>query len=203
MHRIPDGTGIRLLARTIAGSALVGALTLLGASGSATAVAAAGEEPVPEAVWPVNPHPVVTAFDPPGCLFCAGHRGVDLGTLPLRPVRAAIQGTVTYSGELAGRGVVVIDDGLRRVTYEPVAATIKKGSVVSAGDVIGAIELSGSHCYPEACLHLGLIEDSSDDYIDPLTLFGAASKVRLLPLWTDPFLGVDSDLTMLLWPLTN
>lgn len=185
MHRTPDGSRSRVLVRTIAGSALVSALTLVDPTGGAPAQAAAGEDPAPAAVWPVDPHPVVAAYDPPGCQFCAGHRGVDLGTLPLQLVRAAVPGTVTYANVLAGRGVVVVDDGLRRFTYEPVAATVTKGAVVRAGDVLGVVELAGSHCYPEACLHLGLVDDASDDYLDPLTAFALSSEIRLLPLWAD------------------
>lgn len=192
-HSIPHRTGIRLLARTIAGSAIIGALTLPGTASSASTTAAAGEEPVPGAVWPLDPHPVVAPFDPPGCAYCAGHRGVDLGTLPLQPVRAAISGTVTFAGDLAGRGVVVIDDGNHRVTYEPVVASMRKGAQVTAGEVIGMTELVGSHCYPQACLHLGLIDDITDEYLDPLSLFETPGVVRLLPLWHDePFLfGLD------------
>lgn len=160
-------------------SGLLGILSLFAATDLGDAGSTAS------AVWPVDPHPVVAAFDPPGCDFCAGHRGVDLGTLPLRPVRSALAGTVTYAGELAGRGVVVVDDGTRRMTYEPVTASIRKGAVVTAGDLIGQMELTGSHCYPDACLHVGLINDATEDYLDPLTLFGSSGRVRLLPLWSD------------------
>ncbi|BBH18226.1 hypothetical protein Back2_25130 [Nocardioides baekrokdamisoli] len=104
---------------------------------------------------------------------------------------------MTFAGELAGRGVVVIDNGARRVTYEPVAAEIETGTKVSAGDVVGVMELGGSHCYPDACLHLGLIDDASDDYLDPLTLFASASDVRLLPLWAGEEFGLEVDLTRL------
>lgn len=138
-----------------------------------------------KAVWPIDPHEVVAAFEPPDCDYCAGHRGIDLAALPLGTVRSALAGTVTYAGSLAGRGVIVVDDGVRRVTYEPVAASVRKGSTVSAGDRIGEMELIGSHCYPEACLHLGLIDDETDDYLDPMSLFGDRAEVRLLPLWTD------------------
>ena len=48
--------------------------------------------------------------------------------------------------------------------------------------MIGRLELFGSHCFPRACLHWGLIE-GRDHYLDPLTLVGA-SPVRLLPLFS-------------------
>ena len=50
-----------------------------------------------------------------------------------QPVRAALPGTVTFAGMLAGRGVVVVDHGATRTTYEPVAATVAVGTPVAAG----------------------------------------------------------------------
>lgn len=146
----------RFRSRACVGSALAVALSLGPYAAGATV---SGEDPVSAdpvpadpvsaAVWPVDPHPLVAAFDPPGCDFCAGHRGVDLGTVPSRPVRSAIAGTVTYAGDLAGRGVVVVDDGTRRVTYEPVTASLARGAQVAAGDLLGHVALVGSHCYPQ------------------------------------------------------
>lgn len=185
--------GNRFRSRACVGSALAFALSLSPYAAGATV---SGEDPVSAdpvsaAVWPVDPHPVVAAFDPPGCDFCSGHRGVDLGIVPSRPVRSALPGTVTYAGDLAGRGVVVVDDGTRRVTYEPVTASLPKGAQVAAGDLLGHVALVGSHCYPDACLHLGLIDDATEDYLDPLTLFAASAQVRLLPLWADESIWSD------------
>jgi murein DD-endopeptidase MepM/ murein hydrolase activator NlpD len=95
-------------------------------------------------------------------------------------VHAALAGVVTFAGRLAGRGVVVVDHGSLRTTYEPVGASVQVGDRVGAGEVIGRLQLFGSHCFPGACLHWGLIE-GRDHYLDPLTLVGAA-PVRLLPL---------------------
>ena len=65
--------------------------------------AVAGTEPVGE--WPLRPRPAVVAgFDPPADPWGAGHRGVDLLGHAGQPVRAALPGTVTYAGGLAGRG---------------------------------------------------------------------------------------------------
>ena len=54
------------------------------------------------------------------------------------------------------------------------------GDTVDAGGTLGRLELFGSHCFPRACLHWGLIE-GAEHYLDPLTLVGAG-PVRLLPL---------------------
>jgi hypothetical protein len=87
-----------------------------------------------------------------------------------------------FAGRIAGRGVVVVGHGATRTTYEPVAASVAVGSALAAGDVIGVLELPGSHCFPRACLHWGWI--AGDTYLDPLRLVGAG-PVRLLPLWRD------------------
>jgi murein DD-endopeptidase MepM/ murein hydrolase activator NlpD len=137
----------------------------------------------PVGVWPLQPQPeVVHGFDPPDSTYGAGHRGVDLLGAVGQPVLAALPGTITYAGALAGRGVVVVDHGVTRTTYEPVAATVSVGTAVPAGAQIGTLGLAGSHCFPRACLHWGWIEGQT--YLDPLRLVGAG-PVRLLPLWRE------------------
>ena len=137
--------------------------------------------PDPVGVWPLQPQPeVVRGFDPPLSPYAAGHRGVDLLGTVGQPVLAALPGTVTYAGSLAGRGVVVVDHGATRTTYEPVTATVPVGASVAAGTPIGTLALAGSHCFPRACLHWGWI--AGETYLDPLRLVGAG-PVRLLPLW--------------------
>jgi murein DD-endopeptidase MepM/ murein hydrolase activator NlpD len=94
-------------------------------------------------------------------------------------VHASLAGTVTVAGTLAGRGVVVVDHGGIRTTYEPVTARVHVGDAVARGSVIGTLQLAASHCFPRACLHWGLLRGAV--YLDPLTLVGAG-PVRLLPL---------------------
>jgi murein DD-endopeptidase MepM/ murein hydrolase activator NlpD len=140
-------------------------------------------DPDPVGVWPLRPEPeVVRRFDPPDSPYGAGHRGVDLLGQVGQPVVSALPGTVTYAGSLAARGVVVVDHGTTRTTYEPVTATVAVGTPVAAGTQIGTLDLAGSHCFPRACLHWGWIE--GETYLDPLRLVGAG-PVRLLPLWRD------------------
>ena len=140
-------------------------------------------DPVPEGVWPLQPQPqVVRAFDPPDSPFGAGHRGVDLAGSVGQPVVAALAGRVTFAAPLAGRGVVVVDHGPTRTTYEPVAAGVHVGQVVLRGERLGTLQLGGSHCFPRACLHWGWRRDTT--YLDPLLLVGGG-PIRLLPLWRD------------------
>ena len=160
----------------------------------------------PVGVWPLVPEPdVVTGFDPPDSPWGAGHRGVDLLGSIGQPVRAALPGRVSFAGVLAGRGVVVVDHGATRTTYEPVEASVSLGASVAAGDRIGRLALAGSHCLPRACLHWGWIE--GETYLDPLRLVDAG-PVRLLPLWRDepasrvtvlPYLAWRSPIQLFLW----
>ena len=142
-------------------------------------------EPDPVGVWPLSPVPdVVERFDPPSSPWGSGHRGVDLLGHVGQTVRTALPGRVRFAGVLAGRGVVVVDHGETRTTYEPVAASVAVGDVLPAGTPLGTLTAALSHCLPAACLHWGWIRNADDAYLDPLRLVGAV-RVRLLPLWRD------------------
>jgi hypothetical protein len=106
-------------------------------------------------------------------------------------------GTVTFAGMLAGRGVVVVNHGDTRTTYEPVTRSVEVGAVISQGAAIGSLDLAGSHCPPMACLHWGWLR--GETYLDPLGLVGSG-RVRLLPLWRQEPVGLRAPSTALLWP---
>lgn len=144
-------------------------------------VTASAASDLPPGVRPVQ-GPVITRFDPPDVTWGAGHRGVDLQGSPGETVVAAADGTVTFAGVLAGRGVVVVDHGVVRTTYEPVAATVSIGEVVSRGQPIGRLLAGHASCPATTCLHWGLKE--GDTYLDPLLLLGAT--IRLLPASATP-----------------
>ena len=147
------------------------------------ALPAAAVESEPRGEWPLRPRPdVVRAFDPPEVVWGSGHRGVDLRGTVGQQVRAALPGRVSFVGRIAGVGVVVVDHGATRTTYQPVSAGVRVGEQVAAGATIGALDWYGSHCLPAACLHWGLVR--GETYLDPLTLVDAPSPVRLLPLGT-------------------
>lgn len=134
-------------------------------------------------VWPLAPEPrVVAIFSPPPNPYSSGHRGVDLAGSPGQIVRSALDGTVGFAGSIGGKPVVTVLHGGRRTTYEPVSALVRRGDDVSAGDPLGRLTVTDSHCFPAACLHWGLLEGSI--YLDPLTLIHSGA-VRLLPLWRD------------------
>jgi murein DD-endopeptidase MepM/ murein hydrolase activator NlpD len=132
------------------------------------------------AVWPLDPRPEIAAgFVAPEHTWSAGHRGVDLVGAPGQAVRSALPGRVTFAGTIAGRGVVVVDHGGFRTTYEPVSAVLHVGDPTLAGTVVGTLQTGRSHCPPRTCLHWGLITGTG--YRDPLTLLGLG-PIRLLPL---------------------
>ena len=137
------------------------------------------QAPPHEAVWPVAAATVLTEFDDP-LPYQAGHRGLDLAASVGEPVHAALPGTVSVAGQVAGRPLVVVQhaDGLR-TTYLPVIPGARVGSTVEAGAVIGTVATSG-HCLSAACLHWGARH--GERYIDPRSLLPlAAGPIVLLP----------------------
>ena len=155
---------------------LLGVATLVAVGGRAPAAAdgipSTGQWPLTGAVR------VVAGYDPPAQRWQAGHRGVDLATHRGASVLAAAGGRVSFASRLAGRGVVVVDHGAVRTTYEPVDALAAIGDEVEAGAVIGRIG-RGGHC-SSACLHWGL--KRGETYLNPLLMVGGGESVlRLLP----------------------
>lgn len=166
------------------------AVALIAAAPSAMSPVAAPEPPARSAPptsiswsvdrWraPVDPLVVLRRFDPPEQPWLPGHRGVDLRSRTGGTVRAAGAGRVTFAADLAGRGVVVVDHGTLRTTYEPVDAAVGVGQRVTAGEVIGAVGTGAGHCGSGDCVHLGLRRGRT--YLDPLLILGRA-VTRLRP----------------------
>ncbi len=127
--------------------------------------------------WPLDGRRVSGPFDLPDTRYSAGHRGIDVPGRVGEPVRAVAPGRVAFAGSVAGVGVVTIDHGRERSTYQPLRVGVKRGDSVSAGDVLGHLRESGSHC-ATACLHLGRLE--SESYLDPLDRLATESHVRLV-----------------------
>lgn len=131
--------------------------------------------------WPLQPQPPLErGFDPPDQPWLAGHRGVDLAASAGQPVLAPEAGLVSFSGILAGRGVVVITHpGGLRSSFEPVSAALPAGATVQAGQIIASVASRAGHCAPQTCLHWGVRR--GETYLDPLALVSRAPLV-LLPL---------------------
>jgi murein DD-endopeptidase MepM/ murein hydrolase activator NlpD len=157
---------------TIATTLAAAALLLLGAPNAGRAQ--------DELRWrpPITPVTVVRRFDPPEQRWLPGHRGVDLRASVGERVRAAGDGRVAFVGTLAGRGVITIDHGDLRTTYEPVEAVVRVGERVRAGESIGTVATGTGHCGSGRCLHLGLRRGR--EYLNPMLLLGRTSA-RLRP----------------------
>jgi murein DD-endopeptidase MepM/ murein hydrolase activator NlpD len=70
-----------------------------------------------------------------------------------------------------------------RTTYEPVSALVRKGDEVTAGETVGTVEATASHC-ATSCVHWGLLRGKT--YLDPLSLLPQwllhRGPPRLLPV---------------------
>jgi murein DD-endopeptidase MepM/ murein hydrolase activator NlpD len=133
--------------------------------------------------WPMNPRPVVVrGFSIGAHPWDPGHRGVDLAAVAGTPVLAPAGGRIHFAGELAGRPVLSIDHGHGVLSsFEPVVSTLRVGTPVEQGEVVGHLGAGRSHCSPASCLHWGVRENGQ--YVDPLTLPGIwRGRVVLLPL---------------------
>ncbi|MFJ6986542.1 MULTISPECIES: M23 family metallopeptidase [unclassified Streptomyces] len=168
------------------------------AAASVTAASGAGPPgaptpaPVPALArnWPVGARPhIARPWVPPATPYASGHRGIDLTAPSGAPVRSVAAGRVTFAGRVAGRGVITVElhasgSPPLRTTYEPVQATVHPGDHVTAAQIVGELEGTGSHCAATPCLHWGLLR--GDTYLNPLSLLPPAllwrGPSRLLPV---------------------
>lgn len=162
------------VSRAIAGLAV--ALTLA----TQTPGSAAAADSPRAGSWspPISPAVVLSRFDGPAAPWLPGHRGIDLRAGVGVPVRAAGAGRVSFVGRVAGRGVLTIDHGGLRTSYEPIDAAVVLGQAVAAGALVGTVATGSGHCGDGSCLHLGLRRGRQ--YLDPLLLI-TSGTVRLLP----------------------
>ncbi|QCB95342.1 M23 family metallopeptidase [Cellulomonas shaoxiangyii] len=157
------------------------ALALAGAAAAAQPSAAGvGAPPAPSAYRaPVHPPVLARAFVAPPEPWAAGHRGVDLLAAAGADVVSPADGIVSFTGPVAGRGVVTVlhPDG-RRSSVEPVVPHVTAGDPVRAGERLGTVG-EGGHC-AGTCVHWGVRE--GDRYVDPWSLLAGAGPVVLLPV---------------------
>jgi murein DD-endopeptidase MepM/ murein hydrolase activator NlpD len=197
-----DGTAlVRAVAGTTDEARAVDAIATTGGTATAGGIATAdGIATASEAAYRlplVGPPRVVRPFVRPATRYSAGHRGVDLATGPSGSVRAAGPGTIRFAGDVAGRGVVVIEHaGGISTEYEPLAIgraagggpagsragpglAVRVGQRVAGGTVLGVVAGVHGECAPSACLHWGARRGG--DYFDPLTLLQPLGPLRLAP----------------------
>lgn len=141
----------------------------------------AGPVPASAWTWPLSPRPaVLRAFDPPAKPWLSGHRGVDLeAAFDGAPLKSPAAGTVSFVGTVVDRPVITIDHGNGlRSSFEPVASSLRAGSAVAEGDVLGQVQTG--HCGPAPpCLHWGVRR--GEDYVNPLAFVMDLRPSVLLP----------------------
>ena len=92
-------------------------------------------------------------------------------------------GVVTFSGSVAGRGVLVVRHRLGlRSSFEPIVDAVPVGTSVVARGRLGVLANTAGHCDPSSCLHWGV--RLGEEYLDPMSLIVPAHAV-LLP-WDWP-----------------
>jgi murein DD-endopeptidase MepM/ murein hydrolase activator NlpD len=134
--------------------------------------------------WPVPaPHLVVRPYLAPATPYGAGHRGVDLEAPVGTPVTAPDDGTVLFAGRVVDRGVLSLDHGTVRSSFEPVRPVVHVGEHVTRGQVVAVVSAPGA-THPAGVLHLGA--RVRDGYVSPLLFLGGLRRAVLLPLTAPP-----------------
>ncbi len=160
-------------------------LPLAGVALSAPVIAAPGpwRWPAGATAKPV----VLRGFEAPAHRYGAGHRGVDIAAAVGAPIFAPADGVVAFVGIVALTPIVVLDHGGGvRTTYQPLVSELRAGQSVKAGQALGEIAKTTSHCLsvtgpPQSCLHWGV--RNSTRYLDPLRFVHTQMPV-LLPLFS-------------------
>ena len=130
---------------------------------------------------PIPGATIVKDFDLPINFYGSGHRGIDYLSKVNEPVLASADGYVSHQGLIANRWTISITHSQFRTTYEPVRPIVKLGQIVKSGEIIGYLELKGSHCFPQSCLHFGLKEGKF--YFNPVLNF-KRNYPKLLPIYS-------------------
>lgn len=154
------------------------AVTLLLTVAVTSCPGAAQADDGPPWQWPLGSRTIGADFDLPDGPYRAGHRGIDLPGRAGEDVRSVAPGRVSFSGTVAGVGVVTVEHGDERSTYQPIVRRIvRAGDAVDTGDVLGRLDAAGSHC-AGPCLHLGRLE--GEQYLDPRERLTGASRFVLV-----------------------
>ncbi len=94
------------------------------------------------------------------------HTGLDIAATSGTPIKAAADGTITFSGTKSGYGkIIIIDHGNGVETYYGHCSKLykKSGEYVSAGDVIAAVGSTGNSTGPHLHFEIRL----NGKYVNP------------------------------------
>ena len=129
-------------------------------------------------IWPATQFIVQTAYVAPAHEYGPGHRGIDLNLAGTSALRSPASGTVAFSDDVAGRGILTIDHGDGLVTtLEPIDSELRPGDGVERGDAVGVLAVGGHS--PAGAVHFGVRLHGG--YINPLLLLGGVPRAILLP----------------------
>lgn len=141
---------------------------LTGAAGDAQVRSGSTDSDAPAGAWswPTGvPVGVVRGFDAPAHPWLPGHRGVDLDVTVGSLVLAPDDGVVVHAGQVVDRGVVSVQHGDHRSTFEPVTPLVSAGQVVARGQPLASVE--GGHS--PGALHWG-VRTGAKSYVNPLRM---------------------------------
>jgi Peptidase family M23 len=142
---------------------------------AAVAVVAFLAPPAPahaEWVWPLR-GPVITTYRNGDDPYAGGqHRGIDIAGPVGAPVVAAAGGEVRFAGTAGSSGLTVsvrTADGFDTSYLHLSSVSVRAGEVVSSGDALGAVGMTGSRSTSEPHLHFGVREAGARHaYLNPL-----------------------------------
>lgn len=124
--------------------------------------------------WPVD-GPVLRPFVDGGDPYAGGqHRGIDIGAPTGADVRSAVNGVVSFAGQLPHQGLcltVRTADGYSVTLVHLGSIGVTTGTQVSEDDVVGTIGPTGDVEGTEPYVYLGIrLTADPNGYLDPLTL---------------------------------
>ena len=88
--------------------------------------------------WPIV-GAILRVYQPPATEYGAGHRGIDVAARVGDAIVSPIEGTVTFAGSVAGRGVITVSARGLHVTIEPVTGD----NILGTGETTGTIAVTG------------------------------------------------------------
>jgi hypothetical protein len=123
-------------------------------------------------VWPVRGQ-VITTYRNGGDPYAGGqHRGIDIAAPVGSAVVAAAGGEVRFAGTAGSSGLTVsvrTSDGFDTSYLHLASVSVRERALVSAGDTLGAVGMTGSRSASEPHLHFGVREAGSRHaYLNPL-----------------------------------
>lgn len=137
-------------------------------------------------LMPIPSAAVISTFDAPSSPWMSGHRGIDMAAAEGQTIVSPDDGTIGFSGRVAGKDVVTVVHGNTAAhgnlvsSFEPARSDLNVGNRVTRGQAIGTVSRGSDHC-DDRCLHWGLRTKDGDGYVDPL-LWTASGDIVLKPV---------------------